>query len=772
MSRAGSHRTAELHASTDALTGLPNRRYFDEFCALLARAPPGRGRGRRADDRHRPVQGAQRPLRPRRRGRGPARGRRLDRPRGPRRRRARPLRRRGVRRAAAQSRTGGRARGRRAGARRAWRRSTSRPCACRRSRSRSASPSRSTTTSRSATSSSGPTGRSTGPSATAGTGSWPRSRYHRGVTDDPAELTNGDLARIFHEIGDMLEVKGELVFKTVAYHRAADAIGRSPVDLVAAYRERHAAADPRASARPSATRSPSSRRPAAWPSTSGSRPRSRPGSSTCCASRASAPRPSASSTPTSGIASIDDLRAAAEGGRLRGLRGMSAKTETLMLEGIARLDADPGRMLLDQAETLVDRHHRGDRGHARRAPARAGRLVPPAQGDDRRPRPPRRDRRRGHGSSSGSPALGVVDHVVNQGGYKAAVRLMRGPQVDLMIMPPGEAGTYLVHFTGSKEHNVRLRAMARDQGWSLSEKGFLRIGEDGAPLTGDDGRAADVRHRDRGLRVPRPAVHRARAARGRRRDRGGAGRAGCPSLITQADLRGDLHSHSDWSDGTHADRGHGRGRPPARLRVPGADRPLAVAGHRPRAHPGAGRGAARDRRDAQRDGSPPRRRPARHRPRPRPAASGCSTAASWRSGPTASSTSRTTCSRRFDLVVASLHVVAAPAAGRADPADAQRHPQPARRRHRPPVRPDDRHARRPRPRLGPGLRRGRAHRHGARDERLAASARPRGRACPPRRRRRLRAVDRLGRAPDRRVRLPPLGHQPGAAGLGRARERR
>src|SRR6476619_1884878 len=52
----------------------------------------------------------------------------------------------------------------------------------------------------------------------------------------PRALTNGDLARIFHDIGDMLEVKGELVFKTVAYHRAADVIGRSPVDLVAAYR--------------------------------------------------------------------------------------------------------------------------------------------------------------------------------------------------------------------------------------------------------------------------------------------------------------------------------------------------------------------------------------------------------------------------------------------------------------------------------------------------------------------------------------------------------
>src|SRR6476620_11674640 len=53
---------------------------------------------------------------------------------------------------------------------------------------------------------------------------------------EPAELTNGRLARIFHEIGDMLELKGELVFKTVAYHRAADAIGRSPFDVAGAYR--------------------------------------------------------------------------------------------------------------------------------------------------------------------------------------------------------------------------------------------------------------------------------------------------------------------------------------------------------------------------------------------------------------------------------------------------------------------------------------------------------------------------------------------------------
>src|SRR3954466_11579161 len=48
-------------------------------------------------------------------------------------------------------------------------------------------------------------------------------------------LTNGELSRIFHEIGDILEVKGEIAFKTVAYHRAADAIARAPFDVAAAY---------------------------------------------------------------------------------------------------------------------------------------------------------------------------------------------------------------------------------------------------------------------------------------------------------------------------------------------------------------------------------------------------------------------------------------------------------------------------------------------------------------------------------------------------------
>jgi len=369
------------------------------------------------------------------------------------------------------------------------------------------------------------------------------------VTDDPAELTNGDLARIFHEIGDMLEVKGELVFKTVAYHRAADAIGRSPVDLVAAYRSGTPPRIPGVGAAISDK--------IAELATTGHmafyerlKTEIPPGLVDLLRIPGLGPKTVRQLHADLGIASMDDLRAAAEGGRLRDLRGLSAKTEALVLEGIARLDADPGRMLLDKAETRLTEiieaiagtpgvRRLEPAGSFRRRKESIGDLDVLAETDDAATL---------IGRFTG---LGVVDHVVNQGAYKAAVRLMRGPQVDLMIMPPGEAGTYLVHFTGSKEHNVRLRAMARDQGWSLSEKGFLRIGEDGAPLTGD---AAELRtfateaeaYAFLGLPYIEPEL---------REDAGEieaalAGRL--PSLITQADLRGDLHTHSDWSDGTHA----------------------------------------------------------------------------------------------------------------------------------------------------------------------------------------------------------------------------
>jgi DNA polymerase (family 10) len=366
-----------------------------------------------------------------------------------------------------------------------------------------------------------------------------------GVLDDSA-LTNGRLARIFHEIGDMLELKGELVFKTVAYHRAADAIGRSPFDVAGAYRAGDrpqipgvgkAIDDKIAELVENGHMRYYDKLKAEVPPTLVELLRI-PGLG---------PKTVRQLNAEAGIATVEDLRSAAESGRLRQVKGMSARTEALVLEGIAKLEDRFDRMHLNRAEILIDSlieslsptpgvRQIEPAGSFRRKVESIGDLDLLAETD--RPKL-LLDRFTG---------FGLVDSVLNRGGHKAAVRLMRGPQVDLMVMPPGEAGAYRIHFTGSKEHNVRLRAMARDQGWSLSEKGFLRIDETGEPLTGD---AAELRtfateteaYAFLGLPYIEPEL---------REDAGEieaalAGRL--PALITQADLRGDLHSHSDWSDG-------------------------------------------------------------------------------------------------------------------------------------------------------------------------------------------------------------------------------
>jgi DNA polymerase (family 10) len=363
------------------------------------------------------------------------------------------------------------------------------------------------------------------------------------------ELTNGDLARIFHEIGDMLEVKGELVFKTVAYHRAADALAHSPIDVPEAYRRGspprvpgvgQAISDKIAELVATGRMSFYDRLRAEIPPTLVEMLRI-PGLG---------PRTVRMVHEALGVETIADLRAAAEAGRLRAIKGLSARTEQSVLEGIAALESrPPARMLLGQADRFVSQimtELAGTPGLVSIEPAGSFRRRRETIGDlDLL-------------AETSEPAtlierfvgLGSVDAVVNRGSYKAAVRLMRGPQVDLMVMPPGEAGTYRIHFTGSKEHNVRLRQMARDRGWSLSEKGYLRLDDEGEPLTGA---AAELRtspteagaYAFLGLPYIAPEL---------REDRGEIEAAiggYLPNLLTLDDVRGDCHTHSDWSDGVH-----------------------------------------------------------------------------------------------------------------------------------------------------------------------------------------------------------------------------
>jgi DNA polymerase (family 10) len=369
--------------------------------------------------------------------------------------------------------------------------------------------------------------------------------------DDAPDLpTNGELARVFHEIGDLLEVKGEIAFKTVAYHRAADAIERAPFDVAGAY----AAGD----RRPIQGVGTAIGDKIVELATTGHMPyydRLRAEMPATLVELLEipgvGPKTVALVWKGLGVETVADLRAAAESGRLRQLRGISAPTEQRILEAIDAIAArPPERMLIDRAQSTSDglvarladtpgMRRIVQAGSLRRRRETVGDLDLLVETDD-----PGAVLKR-------FASLPDVDHVLGSGQAKAAVALKAGPQVDLMLMPPGEAGTYLVHFTGSAAHNVALRGIARDRGWSLSEKGFLRLGDDGEPLTGD---AAELRtfadepgvYAFLGLAFVPPEL---------REDRGEieAARHGrLPSLVTRSDLRGDLHSHSDWSDGTHS----------------------------------------------------------------------------------------------------------------------------------------------------------------------------------------------------------------------------
>jgi DNA polymerase (family 10) len=378
------------------------------------------------------------------------------------------------------------------------------------------------------------------------------------VPETPPILSNGELARIFHEIGDMLEVKGELVYKTVAYHKAADAIAHSPAEISRAYLDGRPPRIPGVGEAISKKIEELARtgRLAFYDRLREEVP---PSLVALLEIPGIGPRTVKQLHDELGIETLEDLRRAAEIGSLRGLKGMSEKTEQGVLAGIAALESRQKRMRLGQAEAIVETllAELADvpglvslqpAGSFRRRRETIGDLDLLAETD----RPTELIDR--------FTTLGSVESVIAKGPHKAAVRLLRGPQIDLMIMPPGEAGTYLIHFTGSKEHNVKLRGMARDMGWSLSEKGYLRLGDDGEPAVGEaaegsatGGPVAELRtfateaeaYGFLGLPFIEPEL---------REDRGEveAALAGTlPILVARADLRGDCHSHSDWSDGVH-----------------------------------------------------------------------------------------------------------------------------------------------------------------------------------------------------------------------------
>ena len=239
-----------------------------------------------------------------------------------------------------------------------------------------------------------------------------------------------------------------------------------------------------------------------------------------------------------GVSSVDELAAAVQEGRLRGLKGFGAKTEENILRGIELMRSSGERVLVDAAAGVADEivaalselpqvERCAHAGSLRRMRETIGDVDVLAASRDPRP------------IMEAFTALPFVAEVIAGGDKKTSIRTAQGLQVDLRVVPPESWGAALQYFTGSQAHNIRTREIAVRAGLRLSEYGLFDARTDELIVS----RTEEEVYERLGLPWVHPTL---------REDSGeieAALKDELPHLVTVEDLRGDLHSHTDLTDG-------------------------------------------------------------------------------------------------------------------------------------------------------------------------------------------------------------------------------
>jgi len=238
------------------------------------------------------------------------------------------------------------------------------------------------------------------------------------------------------------------------------------------------------------------------------------------------------------VGSPEELRDAIKAGRLAGLRGFGSKSEEKLLQGIELLESTSGRVLLNVADETAGRVVRAvsavpgclrcaPAGSLRRFAETVGDVDVLAAADDSGPL---------MAALTGLPEAAAV---IAAGPAKTSVRTAAGLQVDLRVVPLDSWGAALQYFTGSQAHNVAIREIAVRKKLKLSEYGLFdaATGEKIVSRTEEE-----VYHRLGMSWIP-PTL----------REHSGeieaAQRGDLPELVTEQDIRGDLHTHTDLTDG-------------------------------------------------------------------------------------------------------------------------------------------------------------------------------------------------------------------------------
>jgi DNA polymerase (family 10) len=249
------------------------------------------------------------------------------------------------------------------------------------------------------------------------------------------------------------------------------------------------------------------------------------------------------------IDSLDALEQACRDGRVREIKGFGAKTEAAILDNIAFAKSpEHDRLLWEEADRIVQellawmrecsavRQVEGA-GSWRRGRETVGDIDIVVDAAD---------------------AAAVMDHlqawrecgdVLLRGDTKTSVRGPQSVQIDLRVVEHGSFGAALQYFTGSKDHNVRLRSRARDRGLTINEYGVFRLvpgaDEDSKPAKGKAvaGRTEQDVYAAVGLPWIPPEIREGHDEIGR------AEHGTLPNLVSLDDIRGDLHMHTTATDG-------------------------------------------------------------------------------------------------------------------------------------------------------------------------------------------------------------------------------
>jgi len=350
-------------------------------------------------------------------------------------------------------------------------------------------------------------------------------------------MNNKQLADTFTLIADLLEIRGEIIFKTIAYRKAAESLIGLSRDA-SEYQKEGTLQEIPGVGKAIAEKIDELLATGKLEFLEKLKKEVHPDLATWMKVPSLGPKKIAMISKELKITSLTDLEKAAKAGKLKNLPGMGAKSEAAILEGLASLSRRSGRISVGKALPLANeiitalKKVKGvvdaqPAGSLRRMRSTVGDLDILVAAKD---------------SSAVMDAfttLPRISRVLGKGDIKSSVEFSDGIRAQVWVHLPEKFGTALQYATGSKDHNVQLRQLALDKGLSLSDHSFLNVKTKKEIFCATE----EEVYKTLGLQWIPPELREGR-------DEIALAKANkLPKLIEVKDIKSNLHMHSNYSDG-------------------------------------------------------------------------------------------------------------------------------------------------------------------------------------------------------------------------------